>query len=215
MKRIFLCLLGLIFFAGVFVLQFGQQVSSQSGRVASNAVNYPSNTHIGANAATRNRQTENHRLIAQLIRDDEAVGGLIGEPDYIDNITWNLDRLTKEMKISRLELNGDKIPEYVIWAGFKTGFCGATGNCSVWVYRRTNNEFKQLLKADTIANLSAAKTKSNGYVDIVISTHSGAYETYIYTNKFNGNDYREAGCIIRSYISDNGSRLKRPRIKRC
>ena len=44
MKRILLCLLGLIVFAGIFVLQFGQQVSSQSGRV-SNVVNYPtSNT---------------------------------------------------------------------------------------------------------------------------------------------------------------------------
>lgn len=213
MKKIFLCLLGLIF-TGIFVFQFGQQASSQNRRVASNAVNYPSNTRINVNPAA-NRQPENHRLIAQLIKDDEAVGGLIGEPDYIDNITWTLDRLAKEMKISRLELNGDKIPEYVIWASFKTGFCGATGNCSVWVYRKTNSGFKQLLKADTIANLSAAKTKSNGYVDIVLSTHSGAYETYIYTHKFNGNEYREAGCIVRSYISANGSRLKNPRIKKC
>ena len=112
MKQFLFCCGSLFLLVVLFVLHPGTTVSSQSGR-AYNAVNYPVNLRPAMNTVGNMPQTaksENHRLIAQLISDDEAVCGLIGEPDYIDNITWTLDRLTMEMKISRLELNGDKNP---------------------------------------------------------------------------------------------------------
>lgn len=40
MKRINLCLVGLILFGGYFVLQFGTEVSSQSGRLENAALPY-------------------------------------------------------------------------------------------------------------------------------------------------------------------------------
>jgi len=76
MKRIFLCLLGSIFFAVVFVLPFGTEVSSQSGRVASNAVNYPVSNrptmNTMANTARPIKIGAIPRITQKIIRENDA-----------------------------------------------------------------------------------------------------------------------------------------------
>lgn len=76
MKRILLCLLGLILFTGIFVLQFGTQVSSQSGRIASNAVNYPVSNRPAMNAIANTSRPIKvgaiPRISQKIIRENDA-----------------------------------------------------------------------------------------------------------------------------------------------
>lgn len=162
------------------------------------------------------RKTEIPKLVKQIIRDDESVRSMIGENTFGDDektITPKL--LEKEITAETLDLNGDGKPEWLLTASDAIGLCGATGACSKWIYGKSGTGYVQLLESSAIHGLSVAKTKTRGYKDLTLAANSGAYETYLYTYKFDGVKYRERSCILRSYLDDRGNVMKRPRMTGC
>lgn len=237
MKKLLSCLVSIALIAGIAAFFFVNITSSQSNRAntgwntnaapirynynVNGSVNTRPYVYSNVNMAAANIRirprglTESEQLIQQLTYDEDNVRSLIGEESFGGDVVWSSDNLQKGFTIKRVDLNGDRVQEYVIWATHPTGMCGASGNCAVWVYRKKSSGFEQMLEADTTAMLNPAKTKTNGYSDLLLGSVSGAHITYFNTYKFDGREYRSVSCYVKSYLSDSGAILKRPRIKSC
>jgi len=210
MKRVFLCLLSLIVLVGIFVLQFGTEVSSQSGRITNS--NKPMQT--AANIKPKLVRDVPLQLVEQLVVDDESVRNILGQEGFGEGGALTLERLTKEITFRQIDLNADRVSEWILEASFHMGFCGS-GGCSMWIYSKKGDGFQLLLNAGTTGSIKKSTTKTRGYFDVIRSVNSGAQQTYVHTYKYDGSAYTETSCFIRSYLDDRGNILKRPRIMSC
>lgn len=97
------------------------------------------------------------------------------------------------------------------------GFCAAVGNCSTWIYRKTESGYQQLLN-DEAQVVKLRRTITNGYHDIVFKVHGSAYQSGIMLYKFDGKQYRLKECLDRDYsFLDKRGRFhtrRRPKITR-
>jgi len=105
-------------------------------------------------------------------------------------------------RIEPIDLNGDSEAEISIKL-IDRYWCGATGNCVIWVYREDGSGFERLLKVDGIQHLEYPGTKSKGYLDIVGAQHSSAFESELYYYKFDGKQYRLVSCSNRLYTAES------------
>ena len=93
-----------------------------------------------------------------------------------------------------VDLNGDGINEFVV-RGNSSFLCGATGNCSMWIYKKSGNGYKKLL--DTGGEyLTVKRSSTNGYKNIFVRDHESASESYQTTFKFNRGKYEESRCLF-------------------
>lgn len=218
MARIVFSLLILVFVSGILFLVGANSVSSQVGRTY-NAVNYPignrpaNTTQAATNAVARGANVQ-LQLIEQLAKDDESVRDILGQEGFGEGGTITLERLTKEITFRQIDLNSDRVSEWILEASFNMGFCGS-GGCSMWIYSKKGESFHLLLNADTTGSIRKSRTKTRGYFDVIRSVNSGAQQTYVHTYKYDGSAYTEASCFLRSYLDDRGNIQKRPRIMSC
>ncbi|MGA9071921.1 MAG: hypothetical protein WB424_16785 [Terracidiphilus sp.] len=85
-------------------------------------------------------------------------------------------KIAEDTRIKMVDLNGDGIPEVIAQAvGFNEG-CGATGNCSIWIFMKTENGYKLLsVDHEMLGQLiTVENTHSNGFNDLVIAFHDSA-----------------------------------------
>ncbi len=75
-------------------------------------------------------------------------------------------------------------------------FCGATGNCSLYVYQKGGGGGYRLLlnNEELMGTLQLKSTLTNGYPDIVVISNAGGSDLRYVTHKFGVNSYKEAGC---------------------
>lgn len=96
-----------------------------------------------------------------------------------------------------VDLNNDKNKEAVV-RGKSWLLCGATGNCSTWIYGKFGNKYKKLL--DTGGEiLEVKKISTNGYKNIFVSVHDSCCSSYLETYKYNGAKYKEGNCLFEDY----------------
>ena len=96
-----------------------------------------------------------------------------------------------------VDLNSDGKKEFVV-RGKNWFLCGATGNCSTWIYERIGNRYKKLLDAGG-ETLEVKKNSTSGYRNIFIKIHDSCCSSYLETYKFNGAKYKESNCLFEDY----------------
>jgi hypothetical protein len=114
-----------------------------------------------------------------------------------------------------LALNGS---EQVFVRG-PNAFCGATGNCPIWIFLRQDGQLRPVL--ETLSNgLSVQKTSSKGFHDIATGQQYGALDTEYRDYRWSGAEYKQVDCYWTKYPrpdepggSSNGA--QRPVIAEC
>lgn len=78
-------------------------------------------------------------------------------------------------------------------------FCGAVGNCDLFVLEQTRKGLRLLLHANDYVDATemgeqVLRKRTNGYLDILTKGHFSAAETSHTTYNFNGRKYVETNC---------------------
>ena len=75
------------------------------------------------------------------------------------------------------------------------GFCGATGNCSLWILVRKGGQLRLALR--TLGQfLIVQKTLARGFHDIAIGQHESAFDERYKEYRWRGSAYRESDCYL-------------------
>jgi hypothetical protein len=130
-------------------------------------------------------------LVQQLIKDINTNdnGSRLSDHD--------LEILRKNLKCKLEDINGDGTVEYFLYIEHPD-WCGAGTNCDYWVYQDRSARYNLLLNEK---QLSAKRTKTNGYRDLVSETPMGViapgkyrFNTTLY--KYDGKQYREVSSAL-------------------
>lgn len=122
-----------------------------------------------------------------------------------------LEEAALDTRIKMIDLNGDGTPEVV--AQGMSG-CGATGNCSFWVFRKTGDHYELILNGYG-ETFTIQKESTNGFKDIVVASHSSATDSGVTLFRYKDGSYHEAGCYEANFAPlDDGVRddSKEPRM---
>jgi len=129
-----------------------------------------------------------------------------------------LPQVAAETRIKYIDLNGDGKPEVVAQAGGEGSGCSPTGNCPFWILRRQGESYEILLDGEA-QTFTIQRTRTKGYLDIVLSRHGSAFESEARTYTFDGEFYREGSCFDVEWSAlgsdDEMHQLKKPRISPC
>lgn len=125
-----------------------------------------------------------------------------------------LRKATLDTRIKLFNLDGKNTSEIIAQA---TVDCGATGNCPLWIFRRLRSSYKLLL--DTYGQtFTIQPTRTNGFLDVVVGTHSSASESSLANYRYRDGSYAEEGCYVAQWeVLENGvtRQLSEPRISPC
>jgi len=72
-------------------------------------------------------------------------------------------------------------------------FCGASGNCSLWIFTRHRGKL-QLILAGGGSVLIVRKTSSHGFHDLATGWHMSAEEEAMAVYRWNGAKYEQVDC---------------------
>ena len=104
-----------------------------------------------------------------------------------------LEDLNKNLKCELHDLNGDGLPEFLLYIDSHF-WCGAgTANCNYWVVQKTPKGYKLLLDDKVIR---VQDTVTNGYHDLASELTSGctqelfAKEIHVTIYRYDGKQYR-------------------------
>jgi hypothetical protein len=145
------------------------------------------------------------KLKPSIVCSDELLkqisGGLLNDEDFIDELTYdNLETFdcSENFRVKKIDLNGDRKPEFVV-QGLDKYLCSPTGNCSFWIYRKTENGYEQILEASDVQQYNFGRTLNNGYLDLTTFMHGSAFDSDLSVYRFDGDMYRLKECGERSY----------------
>lgn len=123
-----------------------------------------------------------------------------------------LEEAALDTRVKMIDLNGDGTPE-VIAQGMSG--CGATGNCSFWVFRKTGKHYELILNGYG-QTFTIQKESTNGFKDIVVASHSSATDSGLTLFRCKDGSYHEAGCYEANWapLGEDGRvhELKEPRV---
>lgn len=109
------------------------------------------------------------------------------------------------LEVEKVDLNGDRRDEFIVWGRSAPELCGGTGNCAIWIFEKKNGGYKLLLQSvaynDATKWFEAKRAKTNGYRNILLKSHFTAAETTYVFYKFNGTKYVEDKCLMYRYFS--------------
>ncbi len=91
-------------------------------------------------------------------------------------------------------------------------FCGAGGNCPVWIFVRHNGQLQ--LALETLAGVVDLRGESShGFRDIAMGWHISAEEEGFSVHRWDGSKYDQVDCYIAKF--DLTDRDKPPEIRDC
>jgi hypothetical protein len=134
-----------------------------------------------------------------------------------------LRKIAEDTRIELIDLNGDGKPEVIAQAfGIKAG-CGATGNCPIWVFLKTENGYQLLLDTRDkegiggVELITVDETRTNGFSDLVLAADDSASEKTLLEYRYRNGQYRESACYDADWQSWTGGMhlLKQPVITKC
>jgi hypothetical protein len=73
-------------------------------------------------------------------------------------------------------------------------YCGATGNCSLAIFRKTTEGYSRILDTDGIQEIAVRSQTTAGYHDLLLASHDSAAEKTLYTYQFINGGYRRVAC---------------------
>ena len=68
-------------------------------------------------------------------------------------------------------------------------FCGATGNCAFWIYRKERAQYSRILETDMVQDFGFLAESHHGLPDLVIWSHDSATRTPGAWWRFDGQQY--------------------------
>lgn len=125
-----------------------------------------------------------------------------------------LQQAVLDTRTALIDLNDDGVAE-VVAQGMVD--CGATGNCPFWIFRKTKLGYELLLDGEA-QTFTIQKSKTNGFHDIVLSTHGSSSSGNLVDYHYEEGAYQQAGCYDYDWTvleGDNVRELKEPRITPC
>src|SRR4051794_10721984 len=131
----------------------------------------------GAAAGVRNK------LMEKVLQDSPEMRDCLK-----DQTRSEQQAFVRESEIESVDLNHDGQMEYQV-TGRGTCSCGAQ-NCSVWIYRKSGEEFNRVLEGNG-TEAKVARTTHNGLDDVVVTAHDSAATQYRASYVFDGQRYRE------------------------
>jgi hypothetical protein len=141
-----------------------------------------------------------------------------------DNSAVALKALLRNLRIKAVDLNGDGIPEFVVQPTGPNDWCGATGNCVLWIFQRSERDFSLIFDSEQGNGVGAAEMfnvlphRTNGYSDLVLAAHDSASEKTLFLYKFDGRQYRPHECYDadwQTYTNGEVGYSKEPTITTC
>jgi hypothetical protein len=124
----------------------------------------------------------------------------------------DLKKAALDTRVKSIDLSGDGVPDVVAQSVVD---CGATGNCSLWIFKKNSASYGLLLKGFG-QTFTIQLTKTNGYFDVVIGSHSSAKEQGLLEYRYRNGRYRQTACYVAGWEileGENVRRLKEPRIE--
>ena len=146
------------------------------------------------------RNSQELIAVAQSLRDakaseseKKAIAAAIEEQiranmaDFEIDSESQLEKAALDTRVKMIDLNRDGTSEVVAQA--MVG-CGATGNCSLWIFQKTAHGYKLLLDGfGQTFTIQRASTK--GFRDIVVAEHDSAFESGLTVYRYKDGQYRD------------------------
>jgi hypothetical protein len=115
-----------------------------------------------------------------------------------------------------VDLNGDGVPEVI--ARPIGNICGAA-NCPLYVFQKTGTNYRAILKKGAAQTVTVQRTRTNGYLDVVVGMHGSATEEGLFVYQFSEGRYRRTHCYNASFteLGKDGEihELEKARITPC
>ena len=91
----------------------------------------------------------------------------------------------------RVSLRGDASTDVVVWAR-NSCYCGATGNCALWIFHASRGAYRLLLQTDMVRDFGFLRARTEGDRDLVAWSHDTAQRSPARLFQFDGKEYQEA-----------------------
>lgn len=122
----------------------------------------------------------------------------------------------EQAHVKFIDLNGDGIPEVI--AQPIGNICGAA-NCPLYVFQKTGTNYRVILEKGAAQTVTVQRTRTNGYLDVVVGMHGSATEEGLFVYQFGKGRYRRTHCYNESFteLGKDGEvhELEKPRITPC
>lgn len=122
----------------------------------------------------------------------------------------------EQTRVKFIDLNGDGIPEVI--AQPIGDICGAA-NCPLYVFQKSGTNYQVILKKGAAQTVTVQRTRTNGYLDVVVGMHGSATEEGLFVYQFSEGRYRRTHCYNESFteLGKDGEvhELEKPRITPC
>jgi hypothetical protein len=122
--------------------------------------------------------------------------------------------LPNDLKGTWIDLNNDRIPELIVKAEGVCN-CGASGNCSHWVFQKTSVGYVTLVNGLNGQKLYSKNSVSNGFKDLATEEHLSATKTALIVHKWNGRAYIPSECFTKENISQTRTPIYRIKPDSC
>jgi hypothetical protein len=124
-----------------------------------------------------------------------------------------LRKAQEDMTIEEVDLNRDGVNEYQVEMSGPCA-CGMV-NCSIYVYRKTEQGFDAILDDAAGLGLEVLKTSSNGYRDLRVTARDTAATQAETVYKFDGKRYRDAkNTLVQVETGERKAAFRRLQFKR-
>lgn len=116
-----------------------------------------------------------------------------------------------------IDLNSDGVPEVIAEPVGEA--CTPTGNCPLYVLQKTGTKYRVILEKGAANTVSIQKTRTNGYLDVVVGMHGSATQQGLFVYQFRQGRYWRTHCYVASfsYLGRDGQihELEQARITSC
>ncbi|MBV9608758.1 MAG: hypothetical protein JO187_04295 [Acidobacteria bacterium] len=141
------------------------------------------------------------------VSDSEGDAGISGEErDQIvrlladdDATDWEASRAS-ELRYKRVQLAGAGLNGLFVRSVAKAD-CGATGNCSTWLLKKSRTKFDLVLNGVSADAVGFEPQTTNGLKNVVASANTSAESSVLNVFAFNGRKYVKQSCYERGPAS--------------
>jgi hypothetical protein len=107
---------------------------------------------------------------------------------------WDRDRAS-DLRFRRLSPAGSDLDGILVRSAAPRD-CGATGNCTVWLFRRINEHLKLILSNAVADRVGVQTSTSHGLPTIVLSANQSAAASEVDVFEFDGQRYVRTQCYL-------------------
>ncbi len=122
-----------------------------------------------------------------------------------------------DSRIMMVDLDGEGTREAIVQGSGELAGCSATGNCPLWIFKKSGGKWRMLLWAPSVQSFTIQPVRGKRFPDIVLAAHRSAFESELTLFRYSHGAFRASGCEEASWLGENdpGRQLKEPRLREC